>query len=107
MKTTDQASDRIIVTNSPNTRWYRVRPALGWTLAGCAAAWLGLCGEVALRGFASLDLRETAARILALNASSVLNVLAAAAVAAVIVESARTSGGRRKRPRKDPRPAAG
>ena len=107
MKTTDQASDRIIVAKSPDTRWYRVRPVLCWALAGSAAAWLGLCGEAALRGFASLDLRETASRLLALNASAALNVLAAAAVAAVIVESARTSGGRRKRRRKDPRQAAG
>ena len=99
MKTTDQTSDRI-TTKPPAPRWYRVRPALRWTLALSVTAWLGLLGADAMRSFARGDFLETAARLVAQDASAVLNVLALVSVAAVCVERARTTGGLRKMRRK-------
>ena len=88
MKTTDQTSDRITATPSPDTRWYRVRPALRWTLAVGVGAWLGLLGTGTMRGIGSPEFLTTAAP----DASSALTVLAAASVAAVLVEGLRISG---------------
>ncbi len=95
MKTTDQTSDRITVP-SPTPRWFRVRPALRWTLALSVAAWLGLVSESVVRFVASQEFLEATARVATQNASVVLDVLALASVAAVFVERARTTGGLRK-----------
>ena len=95
MKTTDQTSDRITVP-SPAPRWFRVRPALRWTLALSVAAWLGLVSESVVRFVASQEFLEATARVATQNASVVLDVLALASVAAVFVERARTTGGLRK-----------
>ena len=96
MKTTDQTSDRITATQPLDTRWYRVRPALRWTLAASIAAWLGVASEGVVRFVESQDFLETAPQLVAQNASPVLNVLALVSVAAVFVERARTTGGLRK-----------
>ena len=95
MKTTDQTSARI-TTKPLDTRWYRVRPALRWTLALSVTAWLGLISEGVMRLVGNQDFLETVARVAAQNASVVLDVLAVASVAAVCVERARTTGGLRK-----------
>ena len=95
MKTTDHTSDRITVP-SPTPRWFRVRPALRWTLALSVAAWLGLVSESVVRFVASQEFLEATARVATQNASVVLDVLALASVAAVFVERARTTGGLRK-----------
>ena len=101
MKTTDQTSDRITTnTKSPVARWYRVRPVLRWTLSLSVAAWVGLVAPGAVRGIGSQGMIEGAARIVAQQGSLVLNVLAAASVAAVIVKGARTPGEFRKLRRK-------
>ena len=91
MKTTDQASDRIIVTKSSSPRWYRVRPVFLKTFALSVATWLGVLGYGVLRGVGSADLLATAARILARNGSFALDALALASVVAVIVVDARTT----------------
>ena len=92
MKTTDQTSARI-TTKSPAPRWYRVRPALGWTLALSVAAWLGVIGEGVAHLLGNQEFLDTVARVASQNASAVLNVLAVGSVAAVFVERARTTGG--------------
>ena len=97
MKTTDRKSDRI---NDTAARWYRVRPALRWTLALSVTVWLGVLSFAAARGLGSPESVEAAVRLLAQNASAILNLLAAAAVAAVVVEGVRTSSRMRKVRRK-------
>ncbi len=96
MKTTEQTSERIIVTKSPDTRWYRVRPAFRLPLALCMVAWVGLLANAAARFIASGEFFDGAAQFIARNGSVTLDVLAALSVAAVFVERARTTGGRRK-----------
>ena len=91
MKTTDHTSARINITKAPDTRWYRVRPALFWTLASSLAAWLGVIGYEAARGVRSGELLESSARFIGQNGSIALDVLAAAAVVAVVAEGVRTS----------------
>lgn len=101
MKTTDQTSDRITpITKSPVARWYRVRPVLRWMLSLSVAAWVALVAPGVVRGFGSQDLLEGAFRNVTQHGSLVLNVLAAASVAAVIVKGARTPGEFRKLRRK-------
>ena len=97
MKTTGQTSDRITTnTKSPAARWYRVRPVLRWTLSLSVAAWVGLVAPGVVRGFGSQNLLEAMARLVGQQGSLVLNVLAAASVAAVIVKGARSPGEMRK-----------
>ena len=90
MKTTDHTSAGINVTKSPDARWYRVRPALLWTLALGATVWLGLACSAALRGLGSEEVLETGARLAAEYGSPVLNVLAVLSVASVIAQGVRT-----------------
>lgn len=97
MKTTDRTSDRI---NDTAARWYRVRPALRRTLALSVTAWVGVLAVSTARGLGSPEFVETAARLLTQNAGTMLNVLAAVAVAAVVVEGVRTTRRMRKVRRK-------
>ena len=96
MKTTDQTSERIIVANSTDTRWYRVRPAFRLPLALCMVAWVGLLAAAAARLIASGEFFDSAALFIARNGSVTLDVLAVLSVTAVFVERARTTGGLRK-----------
>ena len=95
MKTTDQTSARI-TAKSPAPRWYRVRPALRWTLALSVAVWLGVIGEGVARLVGSGEFLDTVARVASQHGSAVLDVLAVVSVGAVFVERARTTGGLRK-----------
>ena len=100
MKTTDQTSERIIVTKSPDSRWYRVRPAFRLPLALCMVAWVGLLSNATARFIASREFFESAAQFFSRNGSATLDLLAVLSVAAVFVERARTTGGLRKLRRK-------
>lgn len=93
MKTTDQTSDRTTtITKSPDVRWYRVRPIFRWTLLLSVAVWVALVAPGVVRSFGSPYLLEGAFRNVTQHGSLVLNILAAASIAAVIVKGARAPG---------------
>ena len=91
MKTTDHTSARSSVTTAPPARWYRVRPALLWTLALGATVQAGLAGYALALGLGREEIMETASRLALHYGSPVLNALAVLSVAAVIVQDVRTS----------------
>ena len=91
MKATDHTSPRCNLTTPPPARWYRVRPALLWTLALGVTVQAGLAGYALALGLRREELMETATRLALQYGSPVLTVLAVLSVAAVIVQDVRTT----------------